>query len=146
MGDMDRLSTSILASTPLAIIAAGIDGLITVFNPGAERLLGYSAEEILGKQSPVLFFDTEELRIRAAELSSEFDVVVDTAFDERLPRQKPEPVMMRVNGPLSARTARTARFCLKPHRCQINMAALTAGLVSPPTLPSVHWPPQKSSS
>ena len=88
VGDMDRLSTSILASTPLAIIAAGIDGLITVFNPGAERLLGYSAEEILGKQSPVLFFDTEELRIRAAELSSEFDVVVDTAFDELVAKTK----------------------------------------------------------
>ena len=44
-----RLNAVLDASTQVSIIATDPEGLITVFNPGAERMLGYSAREMVGK-------------------------------------------------------------------------------------------------
>jgi len=47
--DETRLQlTAIVDSSNDAIIGATIDGIITIWNPGAERLYGYSAEEAIG--------------------------------------------------------------------------------------------------
>lgn len=37
------------SATEVAIVSMDLQGLVLLFNPGAERLLGYSAEEMLGK-------------------------------------------------------------------------------------------------
>jgi len=58
------------AASEVGIIAANAEGLITVFNRGAERLLGYSADEVIGKQSPALFHVAEEVIARGIELSA----------------------------------------------------------------------------
>jgi diguanylate cyclase (GGDEF)-like protein/PAS domain S-box-containing protein len=63
-----RLRALLDAATHVAIIATDRTGLISVFNSGAERLLGYSADEIIGKQTPELFHLPEELREREHEL------------------------------------------------------------------------------
>ena len=60
------------ASTLNAIIATDPDGLITVFNAGAERMLGYTSEEMVGKKTPAVFHLTSELEIRAKELSGKY--------------------------------------------------------------------------
>jgi PAS domain S-box-containing protein len=65
------LFAQILASTEQAIIATDVDGLITVFNQGAERMLGYTAAEMVGVSTPAVFHDTEEVRERALELGIE---------------------------------------------------------------------------
>ena len=44
----DRLSGVLSAATGNAIVATDLSGTITVFNPGAERMLGYRAEEVVG--------------------------------------------------------------------------------------------------
>src|SRR3954470_24777255 len=51
----DRLSGVLAAATGNAIVATDREGTITVFNPGAERMLGYRAEEVVGKATPALF-------------------------------------------------------------------------------------------
>ena len=51
----DRLSGVLAAATGNAIIATDREGTITVFNPGAERMLGYRAEEVVGGATPALF-------------------------------------------------------------------------------------------
>ena len=48
----DRLSGVLDASTEIAFIATDPQGTITVFNTGAERLLGYRADEMVGKVTP----------------------------------------------------------------------------------------------
>lgn len=83
-----RLGASILACAPLAIIAAGVDGRISVFSPGAEAMLGYSAEEVVGKQTPMLFLDRDEIRLHAEALSSEIGFAVEPDFDVLLARTK----------------------------------------------------------
>lgn len=55
------------AATEQSIIATDPNGVITVFNTGAEQMLGYSAQEMLGT-SPERLHDAGEIRARAAEL------------------------------------------------------------------------------
>ncbi len=69
----DALETVLDATTQYAIIGTDADGLITVFNGGAERMLGYRAEDVVGIHRPDLFHDPEELE----RLAGEFGVPVD---------------------------------------------------------------------
>ncbi|MGO9600915.1 MAG: PAS domain S-box protein [Isosphaeraceae bacterium] len=71
-----RLNAVLDASTQVSIIATDPDGLITVFNPGAKRMLGYSAEEMVGKATPLRIHDAQELEIHASLLSAEFGTPV----------------------------------------------------------------------
>jgi PAS domain S-box-containing protein len=41
--------SAIFASLGLAVVGLSVDGVIVAWNPGAEALLGYAAEEVLGK-------------------------------------------------------------------------------------------------
>src|SRR5207244_6041875 len=45
---------SIVQSSHAAIVGKSLDGAITSWNPGAERLYGYSAEEMIGRQLDVV--------------------------------------------------------------------------------------------
>ena len=68
----DRLSGLLDAATETAIVAVHASGApITLFNRGAERMLGYRADEVVGVASPGLFLDPTEIAERAAELDVE---------------------------------------------------------------------------
>ena len=67
----DRLSGVLSAATGNAIIAIDRQGTITVFNPGAERMLGYRAEEVVGSATPALFLVRDELADQAVALGIE---------------------------------------------------------------------------
>jgi diguanylate cyclase (GGDEF)-like protein/PAS domain S-box-containing protein len=69
----DALRSVLDATTQYAIIGTDADGLITVFNGGAERMLGYRAEDVVGRHHPDLFHDREELE----RLAVEFGVPVE---------------------------------------------------------------------
>jgi len=60
------------SATRISIIATNKDGVITVFNTGAEHLLGYRAQEIIGKQTPELFHLQSELEIVRDRLSFKY--------------------------------------------------------------------------
>lgn len=64
-----KLDMVLRAASEVGIIATDAHGLVTVFNVGAERLLGFSADEVVGKLTPVEWHDPHELAVRAAELS-----------------------------------------------------------------------------
>ena len=51
----DFLNSILDSSTEYSIITTGKDGKITLFNKGAERLIGYDAEDVLNKETPLLF-------------------------------------------------------------------------------------------
>ena len=66
-----RLQAVLDAATQMSVIATDVNGLIDVFNTGAERMLGYTAEEIVGKQTPAIFYLPGELQARGEEMSRE---------------------------------------------------------------------------
>lgn len=47
------------SATQVAIVATDLEGNITIFNPGAELMLGYKAEEVLGKPSSIFHIEAE---------------------------------------------------------------------------------------
>ncbi len=65
--ERETLRRLVQAATGTAIIATGKDGRIVLFNPGAEAMLGYLAEEVLG-ELPDMFHPPEELRRQASRL------------------------------------------------------------------------------
>ena len=67
-----RLLSNVLdAASTVSIIATDPQGMITVFNRGAEQLLGYSAEEMVGRQTPAVLLRIDEVLARARELGAE---------------------------------------------------------------------------
>ena len=71
--ERDRLRNVVAGTHGVAIVGTDDRGRITLFNPGAERLLGYAAEEVLGR--PALALHTgEAIAAKAAELGVEDDV------------------------------------------------------------------------
>jgi len=65
-----QLQSVFNSATQVAIIATNRLGRITIFNPGAERMLGYTSEEIIGQFSDIFHLDSE-VKQRAVELSEE---------------------------------------------------------------------------
>lgn len=59
-------------STAVAIIATSTDGIISLFNSGAEVMLGYSADELVGLKTPAIFHDMDEVQGHARSLQLEF--------------------------------------------------------------------------
>ncbi|OYT95807.1 MAG: GGDEF domain-containing protein [Pseudomonas sp. PGPPP3] len=57
------------AATQVSIIATDLNGQILTFNAGAERMLGYTAEQVVGKFTPEILHLPQELEERATELS-----------------------------------------------------------------------------
>lgn len=72
---------SILNNAGYAMITTDVDGLITLFNPAAERLLGYKSSELVGQYSPALFHDPLEVQHHASLLSKELNKVVLPGFE-----------------------------------------------------------------
>lgn len=66
------LNNVLQSASEVSIIATDLNGLIRVFNRGAERLLGYDSKEMLGLQTPALIHLPEEVQARSEELSLEY--------------------------------------------------------------------------
>lgn len=71
----------VLNGANCSLIAVDLDGIVRTFNPAAERCLGYTAAEVIGRCTPTLFHDPDELRRRADELSQEFGEPVADNFE-----------------------------------------------------------------
>ncbi|MDJ1501931.1 PAS domain S-box protein [Xanthocytophaga agilis] len=60
---------AILESAIVSIVATDEDGIITHVNTTAGAWLGYSSADLIGKCSPDIFHDSDELKQRAGQLS-----------------------------------------------------------------------------
>jgi PAS domain S-box-containing protein len=80
------LSDILNAAIHTSIIATDVNGIITVFSKGAEKMLGYTTQDVVGKITPELFHLESEVEERGHELSNElgqsikgFDIFVAKA-------------------------------------------------------------------
>jgi len=58
------------SASDLSIIATTPDFTISVFNKGAERMLGYDSAEFIGRATPMAFHDSAEVEARGLELTA----------------------------------------------------------------------------
>jgi len=73
LNELNILLTSVLNSASnVSIIATDLEGVIQVFNKGAEGLLGYTAEEMVNRHTPSIIHVPEEVAARGLVLSAEF--------------------------------------------------------------------------
>jgi diguanylate cyclase (GGDEF)-like protein/PAS domain S-box-containing protein len=57
-----RLQAVVDASDEVAVIATDVDGVVNLFNTGAQKLLGYRPDEVIGRVNPGLFHDVAEMQ------------------------------------------------------------------------------------
>jgi signal transduction histidine kinase/AmiR/NasT family two-component response regulator len=75
------LQNAILTSANFSLIATDEKGVIQLFNVGAERMLGYTAAEVVNKLNPSDIHDPEEVRARAQALSRELATPITPGFE-----------------------------------------------------------------
>ncbi len=78
---VSTLQQAILDGTDYSIIATDLNGIILTFNAAAQYLLGYRPEEVIGKTTPILFHDPEEMQQRAADLAAELGQPIQPNFE-----------------------------------------------------------------
>jgi len=75
------LQRAILNSASFSSIATDANGVIQIFNAGAERMLGYAALDVVNKITPADVSDPQEITERAAALSAELGMTIKTGFE-----------------------------------------------------------------
>jgi PAS domain S-box-containing protein len=75
------LQSAIFNSANFSSIATDANGVIQIFNVGAERMLGYTAAEVMNKITPADISDPQELIVRAAALSQELSANITPGFE-----------------------------------------------------------------
>ncbi len=75
------LQSAIFNSANFSSIATDAKGVIQIFNVGAERMLGYSAAEVVNKITPADISDPQEVIERAKALTAELKTVIAPGFE-----------------------------------------------------------------
>jgi signal transduction histidine kinase len=75
------LQRAIFNSANFSSIATDARGVIQIFNVGAERMLGYTADEVMNQLTPADLSDHSELIARAAALSLELGTPIPPGFE-----------------------------------------------------------------
>lgn len=102
--DVSRM-VAIVNSSEDAIITETLDGTIQIWNPGAERLFGYGADEMIGKSSQTTY-PPEELaefqnmleRLKRGEAIGQFDTVRIAQDGRRLDVSISETLLRNAEG------------------------------------------------
>ena len=75
------LQRAIFNSANFSSIATDAKGVIQIFNVGAERMLGYTAADVMNTITPADISDPKELILRAKSLSAELATVINPGFE-----------------------------------------------------------------
>ncbi len=90
----NRFLTAIIETSPIAIYATDLDGMITLWNPAAERTFGYTRREALGRRAP---FVPPEMKEEARQLR-ERALAGEVLTNLELHRQRADGTMIVING------------------------------------------------
>src|SRR3954471_5891696 len=75
------LQDAIFNSANFSSIATDAEGVIQIFNVGAERMLGYTAAEVVNLITPADISDPQEVIARATALSDELGTPIAPGFE-----------------------------------------------------------------
>ena len=77
----EAVIAALLRHTGTAVFSTGPDGVIRTFNAEAERLLGWTAQEVAGVRRPDFFHDRAELAARAKRVGEKLQREIEPGFD-----------------------------------------------------------------
>ena len=77
----EALQRAIFNSANFSSIATDAAGVIQIFNIGAQRMLGYSADEVINRITPAEISDPDEVIARAEALSTELNARIAPGFE-----------------------------------------------------------------
>lgn len=82
-----QLQAVLDASTEIGIVAIDESGLVRLYNHGAANILGYTADEVVDKETPLLWHDQDELAERAGKLGAKPSLrfIADCANRDQFP-------------------------------------------------------------
>lgn len=81
LAEIMALQRAILDNAGHSIISTTPEGIITTFNPAAERMLGYTAAEMVGLQTLAIIHEPGEVVARAQEFSTELGETIAPGFE-----------------------------------------------------------------
>ena len=81
VGRLTAWQQAVLDGAEYSIISTDRDGVIVGFNRAAQRMLGYAPDEVVGRHTPAIIHDPDEVERRAVELSAELGEPVETGFE-----------------------------------------------------------------
>jgi PAS domain S-box-containing protein len=85
----NRFQTGVLDGTNYGIVVTSAqDRSIRVFNAGAEKILGYARDELIGGHRPGFFFDPAEAAARLAEIENELGQKLPDAGEALIARAR----------------------------------------------------------
>ncbi|HEY0741128.1 MAG TPA: PAS domain S-box protein [Chryseosolibacter sp.] len=76
-----RLQEAILNTADIPMISISPEGMISSINRCAENLLGHKGEDLIGKNSPLVFFDLEEIISKGDNIINEEGKTLEPLFD-----------------------------------------------------------------
>jgi PAS domain S-box-containing protein len=79
--DLSLLQKAILDSANYMIISTSVEGIILTFNKAAEKMLGYTVDEVVHKLTPVIFHDFQEIVEESKKLSEELEMIINPGFE-----------------------------------------------------------------
>jgi len=86
--EASRLRQAILDSANFSIISTNNEGIIQTFNKGAQKLLGYSELDVVGKLTPAVLHDLDEVVNQSKQLSEELGEEVELGFETFVARAR----------------------------------------------------------
>ncbi|WP_233200929.1 response regulator [Cryobacterium sp. M15] len=75
------LQHAIFNSANFACVATDAKGFIQIFSVGAQRMIGYTPEDVINRGVPGDMHDPDEIIARAAQLSVEFGTTIQPGFE-----------------------------------------------------------------
>ncbi len=81
IGQLTAWQQAMLDGAEYGIVSTDIDGTIVSFNHAAQRMLGYRPHELIGRHTPQIIHDRQEIEERAAELSRELGRPIAPGFE-----------------------------------------------------------------
>ncbi|GAB3792130.1 hypothetical protein GCM10028819_01790 [Spirosoma humi] len=78
---LSALQKAIFEHAGVAIMSTDTEGIIQTVNPAAAKLVGYRADELIGKHNPVMFYDPDDLENKAKKLTEQLGRPISPTFD-----------------------------------------------------------------
>lgn len=79
--ELSAWQRAVLDSADYCIISTDAKGVIVTFNKKAQKMLGYSAKEVIGTATPAIIHDPGEVKQYAGQLSQEFNEQIEPGFE-----------------------------------------------------------------